>query len=119
MIDAIVPAQFAQMVQPPSTTLPDATQQKLSNLVTRRHELIDMLGMEKNRLDRASLEVQPHIQHQIDWLTKELKKLDRKLDDFIKKTPLWQKKVKLLLSIRGIGPIGVFSDSDPPPIKER
>jgi transposase len=104
-IDAIVLAQFAQMVQPQPTPLPDATQQKLSNLVTRRHQLIDMLVMEKNRLHQACLEVQPQIQHHIDWLTEELNKLDRRLDDFIKKTPIWQEKVKLLQSVTGIGPV--------------
>jgi transposase len=104
-IDAIVLAQFAQMVQPQPTTLPDAMQHKLSNLVTRRHQLIDMLVMEKNRLHQASLEVQPLIQHHIDWLTDELNKLDRRLDDFIKKTPLWQEKVKLLQSVKGIGSV--------------
>lgn len=104
-IDAFVLAQFAQMVQPQPSMLPDATQQKLSNLVTRRHQLIDMLVMEKNRLKQASLEVQPNIQQHIDWLTDELNKLDRRLDDFIKKTPIWQEKVKLLQSVKGIGPV--------------
>jgi transposase len=104
-IDAIVLAQFAQMVQPQPSALPDVTQQKLSHLVTRRHQLIDMLVMEKNRLHQASLEVQPHIQQHIDWLTDEINKLDGKLDDFIKKSPIWQEKVKLLQSVKGIGPV--------------
>jgi transposase len=104
-IDAFVLAQFAQMVQPQPSTLPDVTQQKLSNLVTRRHQLIDMLVMEKNRLYQASSEVQPHIQQHIDWLNDELNKLDRRLDDFIKKTPIWQEKIKLLRSVKGIGPV--------------
>lgn len=104
-IDAIVLAQFAQMVQPQLTALPDATQQKLSNLVTRRQQLIEMLVMEKNRLHQASLEVQPHIQQHIDWLTDEINSIDRKLDDFIKKSPIWQGKVKLLQSVTGIGPV--------------
>lgn len=104
-IDAIVLAQFAQMVQPQPMALPDATQQKLSNLVTRRQQLIEMLVMEKNRLHQASLEVQPHIEQHIDWLTNEINRLDRRLDDFIKKTPIWQEKVKLLQSVKGIGPV--------------
>jgi transposase len=107
-IDAIVLAQFAQMVQPQPSSLPDATQQKLSNLVTRRQQLIDMLVMEKNRLHQASLDVQPLIQQHIDWLTDEINKLDRRLDDFIKKTPIWQEKVKLLQSVKGIGPVISF-----------
>jgi transposase len=90
-IDAVVLAQFAQMVQPQPTTLPDAALQKLSHLVTRRHQLIDMLVMEKNRLHQASLEVQPHIQQHIDWLTHEINKLDHRLDDSLRK-PLSGKK---------------------------
>jgi transposase len=104
-IDAFVLAQFAQMVQPQPSALPDATQKKLSNLMTRRHQLIDMLIMEKNRLHQASPEVQPNIQQHIDWLTDELNKLDRSLDDFIKKTPIWKERVKLLLSVKGIGAV--------------
>jgi transposase len=104
-IDATVLAHFAQLVQPQPGSLPDASQKKLINLVSRRHQLIDMLVMEKNRLHQASLEVQPGIQQHIDWLTEELNKLDRRLDDFIKKTPIWQEKVKLLQSVKGIGPV--------------
>ena len=61
--------------------------------------------MEKNRLHQASLEVQPHIQQHIDWLTDEINSIDRKLDNFIKKSPIWQEKVKLLQSVTGIGPV--------------
>lgn len=104
-IDATVLAHFAQLVQPQPGSLPDASQKKLINLVSRRHQLIDMLVMEKNRLHQASSEVQPSIQQHIDWLTEELNKLDRRLDDFIKKTPIWQEKVKLLQSVKGIGPV--------------
>lgn len=104
-IDAAVLAQFAQLVQPQPGSLPDAAQKKLINLVARRHQLIDMQVMEKNRLHQASSEVQPMIQQHIDWLTEELAKLDRRLDDFIKKTPIWQEKVKLLQSVKGIGPV--------------
>ncbi len=104
-IDAMVLACFAQFVQPPPGPLPNAAQKELTHLVARRHQLMDMLVMEKNRIHQASLEVQPGIQQHIDWLTAEIDKLDRKLDDFIKKSPIWQEKVKLLQSVKGIGPV--------------
>jgi transposase len=50
VIDAHVLAQFAEAIKPPVRPLPDAATRQLNALVTRRHQLVEMLTAEKNRL---------------------------------------------------------------------
>ena len=52
-IDAEVLAHFAQLLQPPLRTWPEAQQQELAALMTRRRQLVEMVVMEKNRLGTA------------------------------------------------------------------
>ena len=50
----------------------DENQQKLAEYNARRRQLIDMITMEKNRLDKASKEIKKSIQRIIKALEKEL-----------------------------------------------
>ncbi len=49
-IDARVLAQFAEKLRPEPRPLPDAQQQELKHLMTRRRQLLEMIQMEQNRL---------------------------------------------------------------------
>jgi transposase len=48
-LDARVIAHFAEAIRPPARPLPDAQLQHLGELVTRRRQLVEMLGAETNR----------------------------------------------------------------------
>ena len=52
--------------------------------------------MEKNRREHVSPQILSHIQRHIAWLQAELKQLERQINDFIKKTPMWREKLKIL-----------------------
>src|SRR3989304_6543311 len=54
VIDAHVLAQFGEALKPPLRPLPDAATQELNALVTRRHQLLEMITAEKNRLGQAA-----------------------------------------------------------------
>lgn len=54
-LDAKVLALFASRLRPQPRPLPDAEQQELKHLMTRRRQLLDMIQMEKNRLDPTPL----------------------------------------------------------------
>jgi hypothetical protein len=52
-IDAHVLADFGARVQPPARPLADAETQALAALVARRRQLVEMIGIERRRLEQA------------------------------------------------------------------
>jgi len=106
VIDAHVLAQFGEALKPPLRPLPDAATQELNALVTRRHQLVEMLTAEKNRLGQALAKaVRAGIREHIRWLEKRLADIDRDLADAIGRTPVWREKDELLRSVQGVGPV--------------
>lgn len=105
-LDARVIAQFAEAVRPPVRPLPDAQAQRLAELVTRRRQLVDMLGAETNRRrltrDRG---LQRRLDAHLAWLRRALRDLETNLHDTIRATPVWRETENLLTSVPGIGPI--------------
>jgi transposase len=103
-LDAQVLAHFAEAVRPTPYPLPDAQTQELTALLTRRHQLVEMLTAEKNRLGATRSEaVRQRVQDHIRWLEQELADLDDELDHTLRESPLWREKDNLLRSVPGIG----------------
>ena len=105
-LDARVIAWFAEAVRPPVRPLPDAQTRALDEAVTRRRQLVEMLGAETNRRrlvrDRT---VQRRIEAHIRWLKRALKDLDRDLQATIRSSPVWRETDDVLRSARGVGPV--------------
>lgn len=104
-IDALVIAWFAEAVRPKRTPLKDEETRRLTSLVTRRRQLIEMITAEQNRLVSAPQWVQKDISLHIDWLHHALEETDRNLRQFINNSPLWSEKDTILQSAPGIGPV--------------
>ncbi len=104
-LDAQVLAHFAEAVRPTPRPLPDAQTQGLNALLTRRHQVIEMLTAEKNRLRTARQLVRQRVQNHIHWLEQELANLDDDLERTLRESPLWQEKDHLLRSVPGVGPV--------------
>ena len=104
-IDAQGLADFAQKVRPEPRGLPDEQKQRLSALVTRRRQLIGIRTAEKNRLSRAHRDVKARLKAHLTWLKQEIEDLDRELEREVRRSPIWQKKGKLLKSVPGVGPV--------------
>ena len=102
-LDAQVLAHFAEAVRPTPYPLPDAQTQELTALLTRRHQVVEMLTAEKNRLRSARELVPRRVQDHICWLEQELADLDDDLERTLRKSPLWREKDNLLRSVPGIG----------------
>jgi len=102
-LDAQVLAHFAEAVRPTPYPLPDAQTQELTALLTRRHQVVEMLTAEKNRLRSARELVHRRVQDHICWLEQELADLDDDLEGTLRKSPLWREKDNLLRSVPGIG----------------
>lgn len=109
-LDARAIALFAEAVQPPVRPLPSEQAQVLSELVTRRRQLVEMLGAETNRRQQVrDRQLQRRLDEHIKWLRKALERLEVDLGDTIRSSPLWRERENLLTSVPGIGPITAFT----------
>jgi transposase len=104
-LDARGLAHFAEAVRPTPRPLPAAQAQALSALLTRRHQLVQMLTAERRRLQSAPQRIRADIQAHIAWLERRLARTDADLAAAIRSTPLWRAKDEMLQSTPGVGPI--------------
>ena len=110
-LDAGILADFAQRIEPPVRPLPGPQAELLQALVARRRQLLDMLTMEKNRHQQAPppqtvvCPLAKAIDKHIQWLTKQVERLDDELDGQVRNSPLWREKDQLLQTVPGIGPV--------------
>jgi len=106
-IDARVLALYGERTQPPLRELPDEQSQALRALWVRREQLIEMLGMEQNRLEHApekAKAVRHNLGAHIDYLRKQIKQADNDLDREVRNSALWD-KYEMLSSVPGVGPV--------------
>jgi transposase len=104
-IDAEVIALFAEKIQPKTRIVLDDNQQKIIEHSARRHQLIDIITMEKNRLDKASKEIKKSIQSIINRLEKELEKINDALKLIIQNDEKYKRRNTLLQTIKGVGSV--------------
>jgi transposase len=108
-LDADILAAFADRVRPVVRALPDAEAQELEALLTRRRQLLDMLGAERNRLGqvfgKGKRPVKKSLTAHIAYLERELKGTDHDLGDLVRSSPAWRERDDLLRSVPGVGPV--------------
>jgi transposase len=112
-IDAKTIALFAEKMQPHANVTCNENQQKLADCNARRRQLIEMITMEKNRLDKASKELKKSIQRIIKALEKELESIDEALAEAIQSDTQYAHKSALLQTIKGVGSVvatGIIAD---------
>lgn len=104
-LDAAVLAEFAERTRPTPRPLPDETARVFEALLLRRRQLLEMRTAEQNRLETAKApKVRTSLQDHIQWLTKQLKTVDKELGEAVEASPVWRAKDDLLQTIKGIGP---------------
>jgi transposase len=108
-LDADILATFAERVRPAVRPLPDAEAQELDALLTRRRQLLEMLGAERNRLGqvfgKGKRPVKQSLTAHIAYLERELKSTDHELGDLVRASPAWRERDDLLRSVPGVGPV--------------
>lgn len=104
-LDAQVLARFGEQIGPEPRPRPDAQRQEAQALTARRRQLVEMLTMEKNRLQQAPARTQPGIRRHLEFLEAELAEVERHLADAIMAIPAWQATVDRLRTVVGIGPV--------------
>jgi transposase len=108
-IDARILAQFAQAVRPIPRPLRTEEEERLSALVSRRRQIIDMLTAENNRLGTAHQTTRKRMEKHIEWLQQEVADIESEIDQFIQGTPLWKQKDELLRTVPGIGEVTAYT----------
>jgi transposase len=105
-IDAHVLADFGARVQPTARPLADAETQALAALVARRRQLIEMIGMERRRLEQAppTGRITRDLRNHIRWLERRVSDVDDDIGTAIQVSPVWRVQEDLLRSVPGIGP---------------
>ena len=104
-LDAQVLAHFGQAMEPDLRSLPDADAQDLQALVGRRRQLVEMITAEKNRRKTVIARIRPQVEEHIRWLETSLEDLDQDLDGFIRSSPMWRTKERVIRSVPGVGPV--------------
>jgi transposase len=105
-VDAAVLAEFGARMQPAARPITDAETHALAALVTRRRQLIEMLGMEQRRLEQAppTGRITRDLRHHIRWLERRIEDVDDEIGTAIQASPIWRVQDDLLRSMPGIGP---------------
>lgn len=105
-IDAGVIALFAEKTERTANVVYNEQQHILAEKNARRRQLVDMITMEKNRLDKVlSRDGKKSIKRIISVLEKELKGINESLQKTIQAEPEMAEKEKLLRSISGVGSV--------------
>lgn len=105
-LDALVIARYVEAIKPEVRLLPDEQTRELSDLVSRRRQIVEMIGAEKQRLARTTQKrLRKSIERLVAALQKELSEVETDIDDTVKGSPAWLEKERLLRSVPGIGPV--------------
>ena len=105
-IDAKVIAIFAEKIRPQARPIASQQAQRLGELVARRRQIVEMIGMEQNRRRRAGEKrLIKQIDRHIAFLEKELAEVDSDIDAGVRASPVWRETEELLTSVPGVGPV--------------
>jgi len=102
-IDAHIIALFAEKVQPEARKMKSENHEELAENTSRRKQLVDMITMEKNRLDKAGKSTKKSIKRIIKALEKELDEIEKQQKKIIDEDEQFSRTVELLTTVQGIG----------------
>lgn len=104
-IDARMIARFASVKQPKPLAPRSEAEKHLGELLDRRLQLMEMLTMEKNRLSNSPVSIHHSIQMIISALKEQVDQLDIEVDELIAGQEVWQQKIAILTSFKGVGKV--------------
>ena len=108
-VDSFVLARYGALLKPKSWTPPAQEARTLQALLSRREAIAQDLQRERNRLEKADAidtlpPIRQSINDSIDFLEKQLAKLQQDIDNHINNHPNLKDDRDLLISIPAVGP---------------
>ncbi|WP_391086977.1 IS110 family transposase [Vibrio sp. NH-UV-68] len=104
-LDAAIIAHYAEKVQPELTKLKAENIRLMSDLVTRRNQLLSIQTMERNRLQILPKNIASTITPILTALKNQIEKVEAKITKLIDTSPEYQNKNEILQSMPGVGKI--------------
>ncbi len=104
-LDAALIAYYAERVQPELTQLKSENIRLMSDLVTRRNQLLTMQTMERNRLQILPKNIASTISPILTALKNQIEKVEAKITKLIDSCPEYQSKNTILQSMPGVGKV--------------
>lgn len=103
-IDARILAQFGAVIGPRPSARPPENQLILDELVARRRQLVEMITMERNRIEHALHgRLRRQIEHVVKALQKQLEQIEAEILDLIDRDDDWRGRFEVLKSAPGVG----------------
>lgn len=104
-LDAYALALFGARMQPAVRAFPEAERQQLAAWLMRQQQLILQRAGERTRLHQVSEpKLRKSLERVIDFLGKELARLEQQLQGWIQKSATWKQQETLLRTAPGVGP---------------
>lgn len=108
LIDARAIARYGRVVQPAAQMAKSDEERKLKNLVGRRRQLLDLINQEGNRLKQTTdSEIQGYIRESLETLKNQVETIDQRLAKCVKTNTVDARKIEILESVKGLGPVTV------------
>jgi len=109
-VDAAVLCEFATKVKPEARPMKPEALLELQEVVTRRSQLIEMMVAEKNRLQTVrAAKARKSVEAHLKWLEKRIDDVEDDINTRLKQLDVWDKKLKLLESVPGVGRVTAAS----------
>jgi transposase len=109
-LDAQVLSRFGQAMQPAPTEPLSPLQRELAELVSRRHQLIDLLVMEKNRAQTHTLpSIKKLAQATLKHLQTQIERIDELIAELSTQNQELRDRVQRLCQMQGVGTLTATS----------
>jgi transposase len=104
-IDAMILAHFGEVMKPQVLAIESESARQLSELISRRRQLVEMQTAEKNRRARARGKALVDIEAHLDYLDKSLEQINSEIEQLTQNNTQLIEKVNLLKTTPGIGQV--------------
>jgi transposase len=104
-LDASVLAHFGEAIKPEIRPMKSEAIEYLNELIVRRTQIIHMVSAEKNRLYSTQGRIQKQIKKTVNFLEKELEKIDVDINAYIDRDAVLAKKREIISSVPGVGKV--------------
>lgn len=108
-LDAQLIAYYAEVMKPDLSQLKPEDIRLMSDLLSRRRQLMEMQTMEKNRLQIMPKEITSSIKPVLTVMKNQLDKIDNKLQKLIDSRDEYKSKNDIIQSVPGVGKVVAFN----------
>lgn len=108
-LDAHLIAHFGEAIKPSLSTLKPEQMRLMSDLLSRRRQLMDMQTMEKNRSQIMPKTISSLIKPILTALKNQIEKVDSKLQKLIEECDEYKAKNDIIQSVPGVGNVVAFN----------